>query len=204
MLTPALHSCWKHWLRTQRAPDSACWLGPDALVAVKVLLPDHLLAVGMIVVVVRILALFNQVLVHLLDLDDLVTLPTRRQHWTLLPIMNVDGLTVEARIVSAAKVACLLFWRLLLVHGLYLCLMLLLLLKWWLLDWCLFLSCACGALCTLRVNICADVYDFLVLWLFLLVLWRNFSFNECSFNLLYLCRPQFTEAIPDFFTHRPV
>ena len=204
MLTPALNSRWKHWLRTQRAPDSACWLGPDALMAVKVLLPDHLLAVGMIVVVVRILALFNQVLVHLLDLDDLVTLPTRRQHWTLLPIVNVDGLIVEARIVSATKVACLLFWRLLLVHSLYLCLMLLLLLKWWLLDWCLFLSCACRALCTLRINICADVYDFLVLWLFLLVLWRNFSFNECSFDLLYLCRSQFTEAIPDFFTHRPV
>jgi hypothetical protein len=166
MLPPALHCRWEHWLGAQGTPDCTCWLGSDTLVSIEVLLPEDLLAVGMIMVVVRILALFNQVLVHLLNLDYLVTLPTRSQHRALLPIMNINWLTVEAGIVSATKVACLLLWRLLLVHGLNLALRLLLLL--WLLGRCLFLCCACRALRALGINICADI-DLLVLLLFLLV-----------------------------------
>lgn len=39
------------------------------------------------------------------NFDDLLALPARRQHRTLLPIVNIDRLTIKVLVIASAKVA---------------------------------------------------------------------------------------------------
>lgn len=57
---------------------------------VEVFLQDYLFAIGVILVRVPVLALFNQMLIHLLRLDHLFTFPARHEHGALLPVVDVD------------------------------------------------------------------------------------------------------------------
>jgi len=47
-------------------------------------------------------------IVNGLNLNDLLTLPARRQHGTFLPVVNVDAFLVKVLIESTAEVANLL------------------------------------------------------------------------------------------------
>jgi hypothetical protein len=146
----------------------------------------------MISIIVRILALFSQMLVHLLNFNYLVTLPTSRQHRALLPIMDINRLSVKTRVVPIAKTACLLLWRLLRINILNLALGLLLL---------SFLF-TYRSFSTLRIYVCRDID----LWILLLLLSfrQDVCFSERTFNLLDLSWSQIPKTVADLFTHRSV
>ena len=74
--------------------------------AVEVGIQEHGVALVAVLVLLPILALFNQVVVQRGNLDHLLTLPARRQHRALFPVVNIDGLLVEVLIEVAAEVAC--------------------------------------------------------------------------------------------------
>lgn len=75
--------------------------------AFKLVHHENLLALGMILVLAHVLALFQEVVLNHFDLDDLVTLPAAGQNRALLPVMNVHRLLSEGRIGSSTKVALL-------------------------------------------------------------------------------------------------
>ena len=105
MLTPALNRAWEHRLGTKWALGGSGWFGPYALVACEVLSQDHLLTVGVVLVLVAfgLLAFFDKMLIQLLDFNDLVTLPARHEHRALLPVVDVDRLSVKRRVVPVAE-----------------------------------------------------------------------------------------------------
>jgi hypothetical protein len=51
---------------------------------------DDLFAVRVVLVSTCVLALFDQMLVHLLDLNNLVALPAGHKHRTFFPVVDVD------------------------------------------------------------------------------------------------------------------
>lgn len=138
-------------------------------------------------------------LVHLLDFNDLVTLPTRRQHRALLPIVNIDRLSVKTRIVPIAKTACLLLWCLFRIKVLNLSLWRFILL----LNRFLSFLFTCRSFSTLRIDVCSDINFGLLLGL-LLSFGHYVCFSECTFNLLDLSRSQIPKTIADLFPHRSV
>ena len=66
--------------------------------------------------------------IHFSNLDDLITFPASGEHGALFPIVNINWLTVEARVIPIAEAARLLLWRLFLIHSLDLTLRLIILL----------------------------------------------------------------------------
>jgi hypothetical protein len=168
VLFPTANWIRKYVLSTERTLLSARWFRSYTLVVVKVFSQHNLLALVVHFVLIRVLALLNQMLVQLRNFYNLFTLPACRQHRTLLPIVKIDWLRIKWFIVSIAKVANLVFcgslflWNWL---GLHLRLLLFLgsrqlflFLLWWLFK----------ASCTLWIYIRSDVNH----WLFFF----NFSF----------------------------
>ena len=103
---------WKDTYCAKRALHCTIRLGSNALVPVKVLILKHCVALVTMLVFLLVLTLFSQVIVQGLNLDDLLALPAGREHWTLLPVMYIDWLVIEAFIVAFTKVASLLILRL--------------------------------------------------------------------------------------------
>jgi len=83
--------------------------------AFKLVHHENLLALGMILVLAHVLALFQEVVLNHFDLDDLVALPAAGENRALLPVMNVHRLLSEGRIGSSTKVALLMSTAVLLV-----------------------------------------------------------------------------------------
>lgn len=124
-------------------------------------------------------------LVHLLNLNHLVTFPASQKHWTFFPIMDVDWLGIKRRVKAIAKLTNLLigilrfrFFRLLFFKLLLL----------WLLSFC-----------TVRVNVCLYL-DFLFL-LFWHSSWLNVVLYKCTFNLFNLSGSQLAELSAHFVAH---
>ena len=97
--------------------------------------------------------------IHLSNLDDLITFPARGQHGALCPVVNINGLTVEARVIPIAEAACLLLWWLFLIHCLDLTLRLIILLL------LLFLLFGGGSFSTAGVDVGCDIDICFLLWL---------------------------------------
>jgi len=73
--------------------------------AVELFVHVNLFAVVVVLVLVRILTLFNQVVLHLLNFNHLLTLPACCQHGTLLPVVDVNWLRVEVWVITVAEIA---------------------------------------------------------------------------------------------------
>lgn len=72
---------------------------------VELLLEEDGLAGVVVLVLVHLVALLQQMFLNLLDLDHLVAFPASGEHRTLFPVVDVQGLLVEARVLSATEVA---------------------------------------------------------------------------------------------------
>jgi len=51
------------------------------------------------------LTLVDQMVVHCLNFDHLLALPTSRKHRTILPIVEINGILIEFFVVCAAEIA---------------------------------------------------------------------------------------------------
>ena len=89
----------------ERAVDGARRLGRDALVIFVIVGQDYLLALPAPLVSLFVRTFFQQVLLNLFDLDDLLTLPAGREHRALAPVVNVQRIIVPARIRGPAELA---------------------------------------------------------------------------------------------------
>ena len=72
---------------------------------IKVFILEHSVALITVLVLRTILTLLKQVVIQTLDLDDLFTLPTCRQHWALFPIVDINRFFVEVLIILSTEVA---------------------------------------------------------------------------------------------------
>ena len=104
-MTPSFLVRWEYTYRTEWALGSACGLRSNTLVAVEVRLQEYTVALVAKAISVPVLTLFNQVFIERLDLNDLLTLPARGQHWTLLPVVYINGFFVEVLVVLPTEVA---------------------------------------------------------------------------------------------------
>ena len=103
MFPPAVLIRWIDALLAQLTLHCALWLGPYALMRREILDPVHALALGAQLVFSTLFALLEEVLVQVGDLYDLPALPALREHRTLLPVVDVQGLLVEALVETPTK-----------------------------------------------------------------------------------------------------
>lgn len=108
VLLPACSRVREHTHVAKRTLRRTRRLRSHVLMAWELLAQEHNLAFVALLVLVRILTFLDQVLVHLRDLDYLLALPARRQHGTLLPVMDIDRLLVEVLVERPAEIANLL------------------------------------------------------------------------------------------------
>lgn len=137
----------------------------------------------------RVLALFKQVLSQLLYLDHLLTLPTRRQHGALLPVVNIDWFCIEWRIVSTAESAHILIGFFLFIRFLFFLLLTLLLLL-------LASFLRTFNFGTFGINIRGNVDFGFLIGLVLLALRLGTCILECLFYSLNLSRSKLYETVP--------
>jgi len=187
MLTPALSRAWEHRLTAQGALARASRLGPHTVMPIEIVFEDNLLAFGVVHVIIRVLALFKQVLIQLLHLDYLLALPARRQHGALFPVVNVNWFRIERGVIPIAESANVLIWWLLFVKFLFLLLLRLLLLLASLLLSFTFRS--------FRVNVCCDINLGFLISFVIVALWLGSCILERLFNRFNLGRSQLCEAV---------
>lgn len=108
VVLPALRIVRVNIERAQGTSDGACRTWRVALVVVKLVRKDNLLALRMILVFASMLALIEKMLLDVLDLDDLLALPARREHGAILPVVHVKRLFVPVGVGLAAEAACVL------------------------------------------------------------------------------------------------
>ena len=77
--------------------------------SVELIFQQDRLALGAVLVLTHVLTLLHQMVFNLLDLDDLVALPTKSQHGAFLPVMHVQSLLVKVWVVSTTKSAGIIF-----------------------------------------------------------------------------------------------
>lgn len=185
--------------------------------AVKVLSEDDLFTVLMVLIIFSLLALLNQMFIHLLNFDDLLTFPTGNKHWTFFPIMNVNWFNIKTWIVTTTETANLfirhLLWILLLfIDWVFVAVIIIIItftfcrIVLLLTNWLLFST----SLSPLRINIRCDVYFHILLHLlFYLLLLRlimllKISLLNRTFNSLNLRRSQIGKTFFNFVSHRSV
>jgi len=104
VLLPPRHTFWENTHRAKRTFSRACWFRSWALMSWEIFFKQNLLAFGTILVLIRVLALFDKMFVHALDLNHLFALPAGSEHRTLFPIVDVDGLLVKIFIIHSTEI----------------------------------------------------------------------------------------------------
>lgn len=104
MLAPASLSIREDRNCAEWTLDRSSWLWPYALVSIKVFFEEDVLALGALGIFFSILALFKQMILQVLNLDDLLALPTCSEHGTILPVVDVESFCVKIFIEAAAEV----------------------------------------------------------------------------------------------------
>ena len=217
MIAPSFLIAWEHTDCTQRTLGGSWRLRTHTLMTVEVFAQKDRLAFVAVLVFVRILALFHQVVIQGAYLYHLLAFPTGSQHGTLLPIVNINWFAVEVFVIATAEVANLLiffeivrnFLRAIIVH----CRWILLELGWvWVrliytVSYCrcpeltlvskLFDALLCCRLfyspSSIWINICLNYFRFLLLmtWIIRCIsVGDSWYFSKLLLNLIYLCLSQ--------------
>ena len=105
MLLPAIFIIWEHSLCAEWASSCSVWLWFLAIMSLKLLHKEHRFASGMEFVLTHLWTLLKEMVLDVLHLNYLVTLPACGEHWAFLPVVDVERLLVESRVMCSAEVA---------------------------------------------------------------------------------------------------